>query len=117
MPDREAFDSDEDFISTLGHEIVHSTGSAQRLARETLRDYFKDRTIRAREALVAEIGASFLMADLGLGYSPRPDHAAYVSSWLNLLGNDTSATFTTATATPAETAGVHVPSTSGFPLR
>src|SRR3546814_18281939 len=48
MPDREAFDSDEDFISTLGHEIVHSTGSAQRLARETLRDYFKDRTIRAR---------------------------------------------------------------------
>src|SRR3546814_2111738 len=43
MPDREAFDSDEDFISTLGHEIVHSPGSAQRLARETLRDYFKDR--------------------------------------------------------------------------
>src|SRR3546814_9826241 len=71
MPDREAFDSDEDFISTLGHEIVHSTGSAQRLARETLRDYFKDQTIRAREELVAEIGASFLMADLGLGYSPR----------------------------------------------
>src|SRR3546814_6730609 len=88
MPDREAFDSDEDFISTLGHEIVHSTGSAQRLARETLRDYFKDRTIRAREELVAEIGASFLMADLGLGYSPRPDHAAYVASWLNMLGND-----------------------------
>src|SRR3546814_4096748 len=25
LPDREAFDSDEDFISTLGPEIVHST--------------------------------------------------------------------------------------------
>src|SRR3546814_18542871 len=91
MPDREAFDSDEDVMSTLGHEIVHSTGSAQRLARETLRDSFKDRTIRAREELVAEIGASFLMADLGLGYSPRPDPDAYVASWLNMLGNDTRA--------------------------
>ncbi len=58
MPAREAFDSDEGFISTLGHEIVHSTGSAQRLARETLRDYFKDRTIRAREELVALSGQS-----------------------------------------------------------
>jgi antirestriction protein ArdC len=58
MPAREAFDSDEGFISTLGHEIVHSTGSAQRLARETLRDYFKDRSIRAREELVALSGQS-----------------------------------------------------------
>src|SRR3546814_6958754 len=98
MPDREAFDSDEDFISTLGHEIVHSTGSAQRLARETLRDYFKDRTIRAREELVAEIGASFLMADLGLGYSPRPDQAANVDSWLNMLGKDTREKFSAAAA-------------------
>ncbi|MGQ2936632.1 MAG: ArdC-like ssDNA-binding domain-containing protein, partial [Sphingopyxis sp.] len=64
MPDREAFDSDEDFISTLGHEIVHSTGSAQRLARETLRDYFKDRTIRAREELVALSGQSAPSATL-----------------------------------------------------
>src|SRR3546814_10956107 len=66
MPDREAFDSDEDFISTLGHEIVHSTGSAQRLARQTTREFFKDRTIRAPEELVAEIGTRSLMADLGL---------------------------------------------------
>ena len=116
MPDREAFDSDEDFISTLGHEIVHSTGSAQRLARETLRDYFKDRTIRAREELVAEVGASFLMADLGLAYSPRRDHAAYVASWLNMLGNDTRAIFRAAAAAQAATDWIHAHAASGLPI-
>ena len=116
MPDREAFDSDEDFISTLGHEIVHSTGSAQRLARETLRDYFKDRTIRAREELIAEIGASFLMADLGLAYSPRPDHAAYVASWLNMLGNDTRAIFRAAASAQAATDWIHAHAASALPI-
>lgn len=116
MPDREAFDSDEDFISTLGHEIVHSTGSAQRLARETLRDYFKDRSIRAREELVAEIGASFLMADLGLAYSPRPDHAAYVASWLNMLGNDTRAIFRAAAAAQAATDWIHAHAASALAI-
>lgn len=116
MPDREAFDSDEGFISTLGHEIVHSTGSAQRLARETLRDYFKDRSIRAREELVAEIGASFLMADLGLAYSPRPDHAAYVASWLNVLGNDTRAIFRAAAAAQAATDWIHAHAASAQPI-
>ena len=33
---------------------------------------------------VAELGASYLMADLGLAYTPRPDHAAYLASWLKL---------------------------------
>lgn len=116
MPERENFDSDDDFISTLGHEIVHSTGSAQRLDRETLRDYFKDRSIRAREELVAEIGASFLMADLGLAYSPRPDHAAYVSSWLTALGNDTRAIFRAAAAAQAATDWIHTHAASAVPM-
>lgn len=116
MPDREAFDSDDDFISTLGHEIVHATGSAQRLDRETLRDYFKDRSIRAREELVAEIGASFLMADLGLAYSPRPDHAAYVASWLMALGNDARAIFRAAAAAQAAVDWIHTHAASTLPI-
>lgn len=116
MPDRKAFDTDEDFVSTLGHEIVHATGSANRLARETLRDYSKDRAIRAREELVAEIGASFLMADLGLAYSPRPDHAAYVASWLMALGNDTRAIFRAAAAAQAATDWIHAHAASALPM-
>src|SRR3546814_3152124 len=93
MPARSAVDSDEAMIATEGHELVHATGHASRLARDTLRDYHKERAIRAREELVAEIGASFLMADLGLAYSPRPDHAAYVARWLKALENDPRAIF------------------------
>jgi antirestriction protein ArdC len=48
MPERTAFDSDLDLVSTLAHEIAHGSGHASRLARETLRDYHKERSIRAR---------------------------------------------------------------------
>ncbi len=116
MPDREAFSSDEHLVSTLGHEVVHGTGSSNRLARETLRDYFKERSIRAREELVAEIGASFLMADLGLAYSPRPDHAAYVASWLKVLENDRRAIFRAAAAAQAATDWIHANAASSLPM-
>jgi antirestriction protein ArdC len=57
--------------------------------------------------LVAEIGASFLMADLGLAYTPRPDHAAYLSSWLNALKSDTRAIFTAAAQAQAAADWIH----------
>ena len=107
MPARSAFESDEAMIATEGHELVHATGHVSRLARDTLRDYHKERAIRAREELVAEIGASFLMADLGLAYSPRPDHAAYVASWLKALENDPRAIFRAAAAAQAATDWIH----------
>ena len=57
--------------------------------------YAKDRTERAREELVAEIGSALLCADLGIvpELEPRPDHAAYVGSWLSVLGDDKRAIF------------------------
>ena len=33
---------------------------------------------------VAELGAAFLAADLGLAIEPRPDHASYIASWITL---------------------------------
>ncbi len=113
MPARAAFDSDEAMIATEGHELVHATGHVSRLARDTLRDYHKELAIRAREELVAEIGASFLMADLGLGYCPRPDHAAYVSSWLKFLQNDPRAIFRAAAAAQAAADWIHAAVDSG----
>ena len=56
---------------------------------------------------VAEIGASFLMADLGVAYYPRPDHAAYVASWLKALENDPRAIFRAAAAAQAATDWIH----------
>lgn len=42
----------------------------------------------AREELVAELGAAFLCADLGLADQPREDHAAYLATWLKVLRED-----------------------------
>jgi len=48
------------------------------------------------EELVAELGAAFLSADLGLTPEPREDHAAYLAHWLEVLKNDKRAIFTAA---------------------
>ncbi len=37
---------------------------------------------------VAELGAAFLCADLGLQLEPREDHAAYLGHWLEMLKVD-----------------------------
>lgn len=46
--------------------------------------------------MVAELGAAFLCAQLGLSVEPRPDHADYIANWLELLRNDKKAIFTAA---------------------
>jgi antirestriction protein ArdC len=48
------------------------------------------------EELVAELGAAFLCADIGLTLEIRDDHAAYIASWLKVLKNDKRAVFTAA---------------------
>jgi antirestriction protein ArdC len=37
------------------------------------------------EELVAELGAAFLCADLGITPEVQPDHAAYLNAWLKVL--------------------------------
>lgn len=80
------------YAATLLHELVHWTGAAHRLDRGFGEAFDKERL--AAEELVAEIGAAYLCADLGVSNAPRPDHAAYVGSWLKLLRNDRRAIFT-----------------------
>jgi antirestriction protein ArdC len=50
----------------------------------------------AMEELVAEIGAAFLCADLGITPETREDHAAYIVSWLKVLQEDKRAIVTAA---------------------
>ena len=40
---------------------------------------------------MAELGAAFLAADLGLAIEPRSDHASYIASWIKVLQNDSRA--------------------------
>jgi antirestriction protein ArdC len=89
----------ETFYSTLCHELTHWSGHKSRLDRD-LSGRFGDRAYAAEE-LVAELGAAFLCADLGITNMPRLDHAQYVASWFMLMRDDTHAIFTAASKAAA----------------
>jgi len=61
----------------------------------TCRGHFSSKAY-AMEELVAELGAAFLHAELGLAVEPRADHARYLAHWLNVLKPDKRAIFATA---------------------
>src|SRR5690606_20113105 len=84
------------------------TAKADRAGRDLTR-YARARTARAGEGLVAEIGSALLCADLGIvpELEPRPDHAAYVGSWLTVLGDDKRAIFQAAAHAPRAVNFVH----------
>jgi hypothetical protein len=95
MPPFETFRDPQSYYATRGHETVHWTRHASRLAREFGRKRFGDEGY-AMEEFVAELGAAFLCADLDLTPEVRDDHAAYIASWIQVLRNDKRAIFTAA---------------------
>lgn len=103
LPPRDAFigtatmTATEAYYATALHELVHWTGP--RLDRD-LSNRFGTQAYAAEE-LIAELGAAFLCADLGVSAEPREDHAAYLASWAQLLRDDRKA-FTTAAAKAAQ---------------
>jgi len=100
MPDERLFTGSklssrtEDYYSVLGHELTHWAGAEKRLNR-LMRARFGDEAY-AMEELVAELGAAFLCADLGITHTPRADHASYIAHWLKVLKDDKRAIFTAA---------------------
>ncbi|MDA2937173.1 zincin-like metallopeptidase domain-containing protein [Acidobacteria bacterium AH-259-A15] len=89
MPQPEAFTSDEEFYSTLFHELTHSTGHQSRLGRldtDNLapfgsRDY-------SQEELVAEMGSAFLCGHCGIVDRIIDNSSAYIAGWLQRLRSD-----------------------------
>lgn len=95
LPHPEEFVSAEAYYGVAFHELVHWTGHESRCARD-LSGRFGSAAY-AMEELVAELGAAFLSAELGISSEPRNDHASYISSWLNVLKRDCRAIFAAAT--------------------
>jgi antirestriction protein ArdC len=87
MPPFPAFVDAESYYATLGHEMTHWTRHPSRLDRDLGRKKWGDEGY-AKEELVAELGAAFLCADLGITPEVRADHAAYIGSWLEALKDD-----------------------------
>jgi antirestriction protein ArdC len=94
MPPFQAFREAIGYYSVLAHEHTHWTAAAGRCDRQ-LGKRFGDNTYAAEE-LIAELGAAFTCAHLGLSTEPREDHAQYLRSWLKVLKADSRAIFTAA---------------------
>jgi antirestriction protein ArdC len=108
MPPFATFRDAASYAAVLSHEVVHWTAAPQRLNRDLSR-YSKDRTERAREELIAELGSCFLCADLGIApeLEPREDHASYIGAWLEVLANEKRAIFQAAAHAQRAVAFLH----------
>ena len=95
MPPFAAFENAERYYSVRAHESTHWTGAEGRMGRE-----YGGRGSEqyAKEELIAELGAAFLCASLGLSSEPRADHSAYIAHWLTALREDNRAIVVAATA-------------------
>lgn len=94
LPEYEAFDSEEDALSTEFHEDIHSTGHESREERDFSGRFGNE--AYAFEELVAELGSANLMAATGV-VGPgivREDHVQYLQSWIKVLKKDNRALFT-----------------------
>lgn len=91
MPDRTRFISANDYYATALHELVHATKHKSRCDRVPY-DSKQAKGAYAFEELVAELGANFCMAGLGLSGSVQA-HASYIDHWLGVLREDKKAIF------------------------
>jgi antirestriction protein ArdC len=80
MPASNVFKSESGYQATLAHELTHWTGHKSRLDRLSIARFGSNEY--AAEELVAELGAAFLCAHLGIATEHREDHAAYLNAWL-----------------------------------
>jgi antirestriction protein ArdC len=90
MPDINSFDSVKSYLHVFYHELVHSPGHSNRLAREAITEPQPFGSwIYSKEELVAELGSAFLMQERGLANDEIiQDSAAYIQGWLRALKND-----------------------------
>ncbi len=108
MPPFATFRDAASYVATLSHEACHWTAAPHRVNRDLSR-YGQDKSERAREELIAELGSCFLCADLGIApeLEPRPDHASYLDSWLRVLADDKRAIFQAAAHAQRAVAYLH----------
>ena len=89
MPKATSFAQNEEYYSTLFHELTHSTGHESRLNRSGITELvaFGDETY-SREELVAEFGATFLCGHAGIGPTTVENSAAYIQGWSKKIKSD-----------------------------
>jgi antirestriction protein ArdC len=94
LPERTRFENAPNFYHVAVHELTHWTAHPARLARD-MSGRFGDEAY-AFEELVAEFGAAFCLARIGMDAGQLQFHASYLDSWLRVLTKDKNALFTAA---------------------
>ncbi|HZK87687.1 MAG TPA: zincin-like metallopeptidase domain-containing protein [Anaerovoracaceae bacterium] len=89
MPDPRTFFHDEQVYSTLFHELIHSTGHSNRLARhEKIKNHKFGSQDYSQEELVAEMGAAYLCGITDLEQETIQNNASYIKSWIRTFKDD-----------------------------
>ncbi len=93
LPPKHAFKDAASYYGTALHEAAHSSGHPSRLNRATLTESYRFGDVSyAKEELRAELASLFLAAERGIPHDPE-QHAAYVSSWIDVLKQDKNEIF------------------------
>ena len=87
MPEKSAFECEEEYYRVLFHELTHSTGHRNRLAREGIANPARFAShAYSEEELVAEMGATMLAGYAGIASEEADENsAAYLDTWLKKL--------------------------------
>jgi antirestriction protein ArdC len=91
MPSKRLFESMADYYQTLFHELIHATEKSTRVGQREGHDY-------CFGELVAEMGACFLLTELGVPLSEQmiPKSQSYLQNWLSKMGGDPKYVFAAA---------------------
>ncbi len=96
VPEKEVFNSMDRYYSVLFHEICHSTGHSERLARKIVKNnniVFGNEDY-SMEELVAEMGSLFLCSKTGIKKENNIENsAAYIAGWKKYLASNKKAIF------------------------
>ena len=81
---RDQYDSDEEYYAAIFHELIHSTSHVDRLNRNP-KAYDNDVKARAREELIAEMGAAILGSKVGIELDEMDNPSKYIKHWSEQL--------------------------------
>jgi antirestriction protein ArdC len=88
VPERTDYANGDEYYSTTFHEMGHSTGHPDRLARKYGETFGNHEY--GREELVAEMTSAFLQAETGIE-SAMDNSAAYLRGWIKTIKEDVRA--------------------------
>lgn len=93
VPNRDKFESMQEFYGTILHEIAHSTGHKSRLNRNN--DMVCSASDYAMEELRAEMAAMFLEQETGVRAEANDikNHSAYIKTWAERIRDNPNALF------------------------